>query len=167
LISFLPFFSLIAALSTTACACQATRWNGVQWVDFGESAKYRAESIRTATAANSQVIVDVQVFLSWVNAVCKGDLNKVKFLKERFREEFRPAFEIWIARAHTTNPIPPGTPFDLPEYTIAKNNESARLEEKATAAFNERKDANANGDLYISNTILFAIVLFFCGIYSR
>jgi len=37
----------------------------------------------------------------------------------------------------------------------------------ATAAFNDGKDANTNGDLYISNTVLFAIVLFFCGIYTR
>jgi hypothetical protein len=158
---------LIATLSTAFCVYQATRWNGVQAVDFGESAKYRTESIRATTAANSQVIVDVQVFLSWVNAVSNGDLNEAKFLKERFREEFKPAFEVWIAGASTTNPIPPGTPFDLPEYSVAKYNESARLEEKATAAFNAGKDANTNGDMYISNTVLFAIVLFFCGIYTR
>ena len=54
-----------------------------------------------------------------------------------------------------------------PNTTVAKYAESDRLEEKATAAFNEGKDANANGDMYISNTVLFAIVLFFCGIYSR
>jgi hypothetical protein len=158
---------LIATLSTAFCVYQATRWNGVQAVDFGESAKYRTESIRATTAANSQVIVDVQVFLSWVNAVSNGDLNEAKFLKERFREEFKPAFEVWIAKANTTNPIPPGTPFELPEYTVAKYAESDLLEENATKAFNEGKDANTNGDLYISNTVLFAIVLFFCGIYTR
>ena len=70
---------------------------------------------------------------------------EAKFLRERFREEFRPAFEAWIAKANTTNPIPPGTPFELPEYTLAKYTESASLEEKATAAFNEGKDANTNG----------------------
>jgi hypothetical protein len=113
------------------------------------------------------VIIDVQLFTSWVDAVGKGDLIEAKFLKERFREEFKPAFEVWIAKATTSNPIPPGTPFELPEYTVAKYTESDRLEEKATAAFNEGKDANTNGDLYISNTVLFAIVLFFCGVYSR
>jgi hypothetical protein len=158
---------LIATLSTAFCVYQATRWNGVQAVDFGDASKFRTESVRASTAANTLVIIDVQLFTSWVDAVGKGDLVEAKFLKERFREEFKPAFEAWIAKANTTNPIPPGTPFELPEYTVAKYTESDSLEEKATAAFNEGKDANTNGDLYISNTVLFAIVLFFCGIYSR
>jgi len=158
---------LIATLSTAFCVYQATRWNGVQAVDFGDASKYRTESVRATTAANTQVIIDVELFTSWADAVSKGDQVQAKFIKERFREEFRPAFEAWIAGATITNPIPAGTPFDRPEYSVAKYNESASLEEKATAAFNLGKDANTNGDLYISNTVLFAIVLFFCGVYSR
>lgn len=158
---------LVATLSTAFCVYQATRWNGVQAIDFGESAKFRTESIRAATEANSQVIIDVQLFTGWVDAVSKGDQRQAQFLRERFREEFRPAFEAWIAGANVTHPIPPGTPFDLPEYSPAKYTESARLEAQATAAFAHGKDANQYGDLYISNTVLFAIVLFFCGIYSR
>jgi hypothetical protein len=158
---------LIATLSTAFSVYQATSWNGIQAVAFGDAARYRSESIRASDAANSQEIVDVLLFSSWVDAVSKDDLVQAKFLRERFREEFKPAFNSWIAQANTTNPIPAGTPFELPEYALAKNNESARLEEKATATFNSGKDANAYGDLYILNTVLFAIVLFFCGIYTR
>jgi hypothetical protein len=158
---------LIATLSTAFCVYQATRWNGIQAIDFGEASKYRTESVRASTAANTLVIIDVQLFTSWVDAAGQGDLIEAKFIQERFREEFKPAFEVWIAKANTTNPIPPGTPFELPEYTVAKYAESDLLEENATTAFNEGKDANTNGDLYISNTVLFAIVLFFCGIYTR
>jgi hypothetical protein len=158
---------LIATLSTAFCVYQATRWNGIQAIDFGESAKFRTESIRDTTAANTQVIIDVQLFTSWVDAIRKDDQIQATFIKERFREEFKPAFEAWVAKANKTNLIPAGTPFDLPEYSVAKYNESALLEEKATKAFNNGKDANENGDRYISNTVLFAIVLFFCGIYTR
>lgn len=158
---------LIATLSTAFCVYQATRWNGIQAVDFGDASKYRTESVRAANAGNSQVIIDVQLFSSWVDAVSNGDQHRAKFLKERFRDEFKPAFNAWIAIANETNPIPAGTPFGLPEYTLAKFNESALLEEQATASFNSGKDANTNGDMYISNTVLFAIVLFFCGIYTR
>jgi hypothetical protein len=158
---------LIATLSTAFCVYQATRWNGFQAIDFGDASKLRTESVRASNAANSQQIVDVQVFLSWVNAVSKNDSVQANFIQERFREEFRPAFNAWIATANTTNPIPAGTPFELPEYALAKYNESALLEEQATASFNSGKDANTNGDMYISNTVLFAIVLFFCGIYTR
>jgi hypothetical protein len=158
---------LIATLSTAFCVYQATRWNGIQAIDFGDASKYRTESVRASTAANTLVIIDVQLFTSWVDAAGQGDLIEAKFIRERFREEFKPAFEVWIAKANTTNPIPPGTPFELPEYSLAKYNESAHLEAMATTAFNDGKDANTNGDLYISNTVLFAIVLFFCGIYTR
>ncbi len=158
---------LIATLSTAFCVYQATRWNGVQAVDFGESAKYRTESIRATTAGNSQVIIDVQLFLSWVDAVSNRDPARAQFIQESFRDEFKPAFNAWIALPNQTNRTPHGTPFDLPEYGLAKYNESALLEENATAAFNHGKDANTNGDMYISNTVLFAMVLFFCGVYSR
>jgi hypothetical protein len=158
---------LFATLSTAFCVYQATRWNGFQAVDFGDASKYRTESVRASTTANTQIIIDVQLFTSWVDAVSKGEPIQAKFIRDRFREEFKPAFEAWLATANTTNPIPPGSPFDLPEYTLAEYNESILLEEKATAAFNDGKEANTNGDLYISNTVLFAIVLFFCGIYSR
>jgi hypothetical protein len=158
---------LLATLSTAFCVYQATRWNGIQAVDFGDASKLRTESVRASNIANSLEIVDVQVFLSWVNAESKNDIVQAKFIEERFREEFRPAFNAWIAMANETNPIPAGTPFELPEYSLAKNNESVRLEEQATATYNSGKDANTNGDMYISNTVLFAIVLFFCGIYTR
>jgi hypothetical protein len=158
---------LIATLSTAFSVYQATRWNGIQAVAFGDASKLRTESIRASTAANSQQIADILVFSSWVDAVSKGDLKQANFLSQRFREEFKPAFNAWLAKANATNPIPAGTPFELPEYSLAKYNESAQLEEMATATFNSGKDANANGDLYISSTVLFAIVLFFCGIYTR
>ena len=158
---------LIASLSTAFCVYQATRWNGFQAIDFGDASKLRTESVRASNAGNSQQIVDVQVFLSWVDAESKNDSVQAKFIQDRFRDEFKPAFNAWIATANKTNPIPAGTPFELPEYTLAKYNESALLEEQATASFNSGKDANTNGDMYISNTVLFAIVLFFCGIYTR
>lgn len=149
----------IATPVTAVCVYQAT--------PFGESARYRSESIKASSMANSGELVDVQIFLDWVNAVSQGDLHQKAFLEERFRPEFRPAFEAWKAGANATNPIPPGTPFSLPAYALAKNNESALLEAKAAAAFSSGQDANDNGDLYISYTILFSIVMFFCGIYSR
>jgi hypothetical protein len=117
--------------------------------------------------ANSQELVDIELFLDWVNAASTGDMRQRQFIEERFRPEFQPAFEAWKAGANATDPIPTGTPFDLPEYSLAKNKESALLEDQATAAFDRGKDANEYADQYISTTVLFAIVLFFCGIYTR
>ncbi len=158
---------LIATLATAVCVYQATRWNGEQATAYGESATYRSEAIKASSMANSQELVDVQVFLSWVDAASRGDARQKAFIEDRFRPEFRPAFEAWRAGANATGQIPPGTPFGRPEYALAANNQSALLEEQAAAAFDRGRAANDYGDLYISYTILFAIVLFFCGIYSQ
>lgn len=158
---------LLATLSTAFCVYQATRWNGIQAVDFGDSSRLRSESIRATTIANADVIVDVQTFLAWVDAVSSGETQQADFIRLRFREEFKPAFEAWIAEATPDHPVPPGTPFALPEYKNKAYQNSTRLEEEASAAFQRGKDANQNGDLYIANTVLFAIVLFFCGIYTK
>ncbi|NTV00881.1 MAG: hypothetical protein HGA55_07160, partial [Methanoregulaceae archaeon] len=64
---------LMATLSTALCVYQATRWNGLQAVDFGNSSKLRTESIRSSTLANTEIIVDVDTYLAWVNAVSTGD----------------------------------------------------------------------------------------------
>ena len=83
----------IATLSTALCVYQATRWNGFQVIDFWESEKLLTESIRATSTADSQVVIDVQMFTSWVNAVSKGDRVQAAFLKERSLGEFMPAFE--------------------------------------------------------------------------
>ncbi len=160
---------LIATLSTAFCVYQATRWNGVQSIDFGESSMLRAESLRATNVVTTEVIIDMQLYTSWLNAVARGDNAQAAFLRERFRPEFRPAFDAWLASAgpDTSGGIPSGTPFGQSEYNLKYYEKSYQLEENATAAFNHGKDANTNGDMYISNTVLFAIVLFFCGIYSR
>ena len=160
---------LIATLSTAFCVYEATRWNGFEAINFGEASTLRSESLRATTITTTEVIVDVQLFTSWLTAVSSRNDAEAAFLQERFRPEFQPAFDAWIesGRANPDNPIPAGTPFDLPEYNLHYYTQSHLLEENATAAFNNGKDANTNGDMYISNTVLFAIVLFFCGVYSR
>ncbi|MBN1165600.1 MAG: hypothetical protein JXA44_00555 [Methanospirillaceae archaeon] len=160
---------LIATLSSAFCVYQATRWNGIQAIDFGNSATFRTESLKAATLANTQTIIDVQAFTSWVDAVSNHDEKRALFLKERFRDEFKPAFEVWISEAEGESGliIPEGTPFDLTQYHIANSYKSKELEDKAAMAFLNAKNDNENGDQYIFNTVLFAIVLFFCGIYSK
>ncbi len=158
---------LLATLSTAFCVYQATRWNGIQAVDFGDSARLRSESLKATTTAATFFTVDVQSFLAWVDAENNGNTGQADFIRSRFRAEFVPAFDTWLAQATPDDPIPPGTPFDLEEYQLTELQNSLRLEEEASAAFLRGKDANQNGDRYIGNTVLFAIVLFFCGVYTK
>jgi hypothetical protein len=63
--------------------------------------------------------------------------------------------------------IPPGTPFSLPEYRLDSRVQGVLLEEDATAAFNEALAAGSVSSSYVLNTLIYAIVLFLCGVGER
>jgi hypothetical protein len=154
----------LATVSSAWSAYQATRWSGVQATSFGEANTNRTESVRLDNYANTQTAVDVGVFLDWVTAKSEGDQVRADFLEGRFRDEFKPAFEAWLALATPDDPIPPGSPFSLPEYELASRTEADQLAQVASEKFETAKDANQTGDNFILTTVLFASVLFFAGI---
>lgn len=156
----------IATVSSAWCAYQSTRWSGVQADNYGKASAARTESTRMSNRANSETIVDVQIFTAWVAAVSEKDTPRADFLEARFRPEFTPAFDAWI-NSVPKGTIPPGTPFSLPEYTLAAQVESDRLVKDAEEHYAVASRANQTGDNFVLTTVLFATVLFFAGIASN
>jgi hypothetical protein len=156
---------LFATIGSTYCVFEAHKWGGVQGIAFAESSRYRAESLRYDALANSQRMIDVQVFLAWVDAADHQDTTRMTFLQSRFRDEFKPAFTAWLQRPVNESAfiIPPGTPFELSQYQLESSHESMRLSEQASAAFESGREANQTGDGYVMITVLYAIVLFVAG----
>jgi hypothetical protein len=102
------------------------------------------------------------------NAVYVPDPNVLSgFLYERFRPEFKPAVDAWIATRPRTNASAPPTPFAMPEYKVAAAAEAARLEQRAEEQSAAARQANQRSDNYVLMTIVFATVLFFAGISSK
>jgi hypothetical protein len=60
--------------------------------------------------------------------------------------------------------IPDGTPFELPEYRLAAEQEAKRLETEAATLFEEGNESNRVGDDFVLAAVLFASVLFFSGL---
>lgn len=115
--------------------------------------------------ANSEAMIDVQVFPEWVDARNRNETVRADFLKNRFREEFRPAFEAWLNQPGVLDQgfIPPGTPLGFSQYQSESRNAAIPLADEASAAFDQGREASSIGDSYILNTVLFAIVLFIAG----
>jgi hypothetical protein len=154
----------VATVTTAWSAYQATRWSGTQAINSGQADALRAESTKWSDRANSLSIVDVQLFTAWVAATGDDDTVRSDFLRERFRDEFRPAFDAWLASVpDSRKTIPEGTPFDRPEYQLAARAESERLSEEAADHVAASREANQRGDNFILVTVLFASVLFFAG----
>jgi hypothetical protein len=153
----------IATVVTAWSAYQATRWSGDQAEDYTEASATRTESVRSSTEANRQVLIDVDTYLSWLDAELGGDHALADDIHERMREEFLPAFDAWLATGPTGS-IPDGTPFDLRQYQVAAEQKAKQLELKAARLFQEGNDANQVSDDFVLAAVLFASVLFFSGL---
>jgi hypothetical protein len=162
--------TLVLALATVATAWsgyQAARWGGEQSSSYSQAGALRTESVRASNQAGQLIQIDIGLFTNWVNAFAAGDQQLTGFYENRFRDEFKPAFEAWIATEPVANPDAPSTPFEMPEYRVSAAEESSILEEQAAESFAKGEAANQIGDNYILNTVFLASVLFLGGIASR
>src|SRR5439155_19739256 len=97
----------IAAVATAWAAYQSARWHGEQAKAQSASIAARVESTRVANVANRQVQIDVALFTQWVDAYARDETELAAFYRKRFRAEFQPAFDAWVATKPRTNPRAP------------------------------------------------------------
>ena len=157
----------LAAVATAWSSYQATRWNGEQAKDTSRVNALRIDAARAQGLAEGQTQVDIAVFIQWVNADASEDRELADFYADRFRPEFRPAFDAWLATDPLTNPDAPPTPFAMDEYQLAAEADAERYdaEEEAMAAIvrrNVQRSAN-----YVLAVVLFAVALFFAGMSTK
>jgi hypothetical protein len=157
----------VAALAIAWSGYQASRWTGEQAKAFSRANAARVESTRSADLANSQTEIDVATFIQWVDSYARDETELADFYRKRFREEFRPAVEAWIATRPLQNPEAPLTPFATPAYRLAARAEADRLEAKAgvESALASRNIQRATN--YVLCVVLFSAALFFGGISTR
>jgi hypothetical protein len=157
----------LAAISTAWATYQSSVWRGKQAKAQSASIATRVESTREASVANRQVQVDVALFIQWVNAFARGERELTTFYRNRFRDEFVPAFEAWVATRPRENPKAPRSPFELPEYRLAANEEAEALEQQAADFGLVVAQDVERADSYMLAVVLFAIALFFAALSTR
>ena len=162
--------TLLLAVATVATAWsgyQSTRWNGEQSKAAARTNALRIDSTKAAGLANTQTEVDVATFTQWINAYAQRQTRLTNFYFERFRKEFRPAVEAWVATRPLRNPKAPLTPFAMPQYKLAARAEAERLEAEAeVSAADARRDIQRASN-YVLGVVLFASALFFAGISTK
>jgi hypothetical protein len=157
----------LAAVATAWASYQSARWHGEQAKSQSASIAARVESTRAANVANRQGQIDVALFTQWVDAYARDETELAAFYDKRFRPEFKPAFDAWVATRPRTNPSAPLSPFAMPQYKLAATAEADRLEAKA-AAFSARvARVIQRADNYSLAVVIFASSLFFAGISTR
>lgn len=157
----------IAAVATAWSSYQSARWSGVQANDYSTANAARIESTSAADKAGQQTQVDVLTFTQWVDAYAKHEAKLADFYFQRFRPEFKPAVEAWLATRPLRTPGAPATPFAMPRYRLAATAESKALLGEAEATAAAARQANQRSDNYVLAVVLFAAALFFAGISTK
>jgi hypothetical protein len=157
----------LAAVATAWSSYQATRWNGEQAKTSSRVNKTRIEAARASDLANAQQQVDVATFMQWVDAYARGETEVVNFYRERFREEFRPAFNAWIATKPLKTEGAPLTPFAMPQYRLAAKAEAGRLDRSAEELSAQVRRNIQRASNYVLGVVLFAVALFFAGMSTK
>ena len=174
----------IATILTAWSAFQAGKWGGTQAINFSEAGAARTESTRADTRGGQLVQIDVAMYIDWVSALSEDintgaivldDASQYEptrgtvsgFLYLRFRDEFLPAMDAWLATDPINNLDAPPTPFTMEEYVVEELVLADELSELADQKSQDARDANQNGDNYVLTMVLFASVLFFAGVSSK
>lgn len=157
----------VAAVLTAWSSYQSARWSGVQASNYAKAGATRVESGKASTLAGQQTEVDVITFTSWADAYATGDKFLSGFYRERFRPEFKPAVNAWVATRPLKNPKAPRTPFVMPQYKSAATAESDALVQEAEVHTASANQANQRADNYVLAVVMFAAALFFAGISTK
>jgi hypothetical protein len=157
----------LAAVTTAWSSYQASRWNGEQAKTASAVNKTRILAARAANLATSQTQVDIATFVQWVDAYAKQEDDLASFYRERFRPEFKPAFEAWLQTRPLRNPGAPPTPFAMPQYRLAASAEVARLDTRETLLAADVRTFIQRSTNYVLGVVLCAVALFFAGISTK
>jgi hypothetical protein len=159
--------ALLLAIATVLAAWsafQSAKWSGLQAISFANANASRQEYIVASGTARSQIQIDVETFIQFVDARRVGDVMLAKFYRERMRDEFLPALDAWLKTHPLVNPGAPETPFAMPEYQLEALKEADELSKRAEAFGKQALADNQRSDNYVLLAVLFAAVLLFAGL---
>lgn len=157
----------LTVLATAWSGYQAALWSGEQSQRYAEASATRIKSQQASTHAGQVRIDDLLYFNGWLDAHQAGNSQLANIYRRRFRPEFVPAFNAWIAQRPFTNPHAIAGPLYMPQYHLQALARSEALDTKADGLYEQGTQGKDNDDDYILSTVFFAAVLFFAGISLR
>ncbi len=110
--------AIVLALATIVAAWsayQSSRWGGEQAAATAEANATRLAASTALNLTGSQVAVDSQIVVAWLQRAVEGDERGMAEFESRVTDEMRPAWDAWLLTAEPGE-LPPGSPLDLPEY---------------------------------------------------
>jgi hypothetical protein len=154
----------VVAVATAWSGYQAARWAGEQSTLYAKASALRVDSTHDSTLAGQLRLYDLVLVNNWINAYTQGNTKLANIFERRFRSEFRPTFQAWLATDPFNNPNAPPGPLFMPQYKVSLEDKAGQLESEAAKTFDNGQVAKEQGDAYVHNTVFLAIVLFLTAI---
>lgn len=159
----------LAVLLAAWSAYQATRWSGEQAKAATTFTSTMTRWTDVTTVLTAQLIADDQTVAAWITMAADGNEVGMEAIEERVSDFLRPGFEAWLASA-PPGEIPPGTPFDTPEFEESSGEileTRDALFEEAFAAAEAAGEANQTADNFVLVTVVMAAAMFFAGVGTK
>lgn len=157
----------ITAVLSALCGYQSGRWGEAQTRLYNVANADRVRGAEAIGRGNALTIIDVALFLNYINAVAGGRTREAQFIDRRFRPEMRPAMEAWLATKPLTNPKAPTSPFVMPQYSLHTKSEAEHDAARAAASFQAAQEAARHADDFLLLTVVFAGVSFLAGMSTK
>lgn len=165
-VASLVLISLAAVLSAV-CGYQSGRWGGQTALLYNDAGNYRVLAAEAHDTANELRMIDIGVFLRFVDAYHAKDDAMRNFLFARFRPEAKRAIQAWIAMKPLHNPRAPSSPFVMPQYRLQATLDSKRDSAQAAELFKRAQEANHHSEDFLLLTVIFAGVSFLAGVSTK
>jgi hypothetical protein len=153
----------LATLGTAWCSYQSSEWNGQSSSFATEAGRANQKAALFHLEGNQVTSLQAKMFTEFMDAQMTGKENLARFYSDRFPPELRKAYDAWLAEKPFENPKADPHPF-VPNLYQPRFVQDAR-QANADAGRNdaEAKRTSRIAAEYLSNTVLFAAVLFFAG----
>jgi hypothetical protein len=157
----------VVAVASAWSVYQSTRWTAAQSTLYAQASALRVQAGTDATEAGQLRLYDLVLTNNWLNAYASGDTQLQDLYERRFRPEFRPTFDAWLALDPFHNPDAPPGPLFMPEYQVGLSSTADSLNAQASQIFEQGQAASTQAGAYILNTVYLATVLFLITIEQR
>jgi hypothetical protein len=157
----------LATLATAWASYQAGKWNNLSTSLNFQSTAVQVDANQLSGQAQQLRAIDVGLFTNWVNAIGAGNTTLAGFYQARFRDEFRPAFDAWLATRPLDNPDAPGSPFEMEEYQVSAQEKADALIEDAAQMIQTSNLADSISGSYTLSVVVLAGALLLAGLANR
>ena len=125
-------------------------------------------SAKAAGLANTQTEIDVATFTQWVNAYAQKQTELADFYFKRFRKEFRPAVNAWVATQAAQEPerAADAVRDAAVQARGAAPRPTGSTRKRSSTPAQARRDIQRASN-YVLGVVLFASALFFAGMSTK